>query len=304
MKRIYVLLLVAIAAGAVSITGCKKNQDKPAEISAAVISSEGLANDQSFVKLNDAISRFDPKYLQLVYKDKRTEAEISKASLELLQELGTNPENVVTQQKLANFYHFKTVEELKTYSSGITESLKVLDKKYDLRNSVSNGNAGKLFFKARGQLAKAKIDNYPNNARQTNGLWTEFVDQYFSEFDYNTYVYDESMSANLDGGGSDPCNGEKCCLEKMNCLSNAKITFWENVAKYGGAAGGALMTSFGLIGAKIGSLFGPETAIAGGIISGVYGGLLGGAGGSAIAYAIYVNQKDICNQNYSLCLSK
>lgn len=289
MKRMYVLLLVAIAAGAVSITGCKKNQDKPAETGAAVVSSEGLANDQSFVKLNDAISRFDPKYLQLVYKDKRTEAEISKASMELLQELGTNPENVVTQQKLANFYHFKTVEELKKYSAGITESLKVLDKKYDLRNSVSNGNAGKLFFKARGQLAKAKIDNYPNNARQTNGLWTEFVDQYFSEFDYNTYVYDESMEEALDGGGNDICS-----LDRDICKTTAKNKYLENLVKYG--AGGAV--SGGGIGAGAGSIF-PGIGTSAGV---VVGSIFGGLGGLLYATATYSNDVEICRLTYLKCL--
>lgn len=289
MKRMYVLLLVAVAAGTIAITGCKKNQDKPAESSAAVMSSEGMATDQSFMKLSDAISRFDPKYLQLVYKDKRTEAEISKAAMELLQELGTNPENLATQQKLANFYHFKTVEELKTYSASISESLKVLDKKYDFKKSVSTGNAGKLFFKARAQLAKAKIDNYPNNARQTNGLWTEFVDQYFSEFDYNTYVYDESMEEALEGGG-----GEICAIDRDICKANARNKYVDNLVKYG--AGGA--ASAGTIGAAGGSFLPGIGTLAGGVIFGVFGGI----GGSLAATIIYSNDVEICKLNYLKCL--
>jgi len=69
-------LLIMLAACIISITGCRKNQDSVKEQGAAVLTAEGLSKDAPFIKLNDAISRFDPKYLVMVYKDTRTVKEI------------------------------------------------------------------------------------------------------------------------------------------------------------------------------------------------------------------------------------
>lgn len=297
------MVLVVFATCIMGILGCRKNQDLAKEPGGITISAEEIAKNESFIGLNDAISRFDPQYLVRVYKDKRSIKEIVDRSNDLLLQLQTNPESPVFQQQIADFYHFRSVAELKNYSASITENLKVLDKQLNFKKTLFAEGGGQLYFKARGLYAKNKLDAYPNNARQTTGLWTEFVDTYFSSFDYNTYVYDESLEAALEGGGGDECNGESCCYERTNCFSQAKIQFWHDVGTYGGSGIGALGSAALVGGSRIGSFFSPLGGIVGGIIGGVWGGTVGGVAGSTIAYNIYNANLDICKTKYQMCIS-
>lgn len=297
------MVLVVFAACIMGFLGCRKNQDLAKEPGGITLSAEEIAKNESFIGLNDAISRFDPQYLVRVYKDKRSIKEIVDRSNDLLLQLQTNPESPVFQQQIADFYHFRSVSELKNYSASITENLKVLDKELNFKKTLFVEGGSQLYFKARGLYAKNKLDAYPNNARQTTGLWTEFVDAYFSSFDYNTYVYDESLEAALEGGGGDECNGESCCYERTNCFSQAKIEFWRNVAFYGGSAATSLGSVTAYVGTKIGSLFSPIGAIVGGIAGGLWGGSVGGIAGSTIAYNIYNASLDICKTKYQLCIN-
>jgi hypothetical protein len=298
MKKVYFSLLVILAACIIGITGCRKNQEST-KGSGAVLTAESLSKDEAFMKLNNAISRFDPKYLVLVYKDPRTTDEIVKASNDLLIQLKTDPESILYQKQLADFYHFSSVTQLKEYSAAITESLKKLDAKYDLQKTLFTGDEGsRLFNKARGLYAKDRLADNPGDARKkTTGLWSDFVDIYASDFGYNSSVYDQSLEPGGDdgGGGGEGCN-ESCCWERETCKKNARSKYFTNLWLY--TIGGA--TSGGAAGAGSGSIVPFWGNIAGGI-----GGIIwGGSMGAITALNIYQNDQEACNSTYRACIQK
>jgi hypothetical protein len=59
---------------------------------------ENPVTSQLFDDLNEALSRFDPLYLQVMYKDKRTKEAIHEESKGLLQQLNTEPDNLNVQK--------------------------------------------------------------------------------------------------------------------------------------------------------------------------------------------------------------
>jgi hypothetical protein len=277
------------AAGVLGVVSCKKNQDIPAQPAAIPVSPEDLSRDQSVVQLNDAMKRLDPQYLKLVFKDARTVQEITQQSAELFKEFSTDPDNAAAQQKLVDFYHFSSPAQMKQYSAAITESLKVLDQKYGLLKTMQSEKAGSLFFKARGALAKSRLGQDQGQRKQTTSIWLEFVEQYMSEFDYNTYVYDESLEASIEGGG-----GDICSFDLNICKATARNNFVANIAKYagGGAVGGAT------VGGAFGTVV-PALGTAAGIgIGFVWGGLAG----TLLAINTYSNDLEICRLQYLKCL--
>lgn len=286
------MVLVVFAVCIMGFLGCRKNQDLVKEPGGITLSAEEIAKNESFIGLNDAISRFDPQYLVRVYKDKRSIKEIVDRSNDLLLQLQTHPESPVFQQQIADFYHFRSVAELKNYSASITDNLKALNKQFDFKKTLFAEGGGQLYFKARGLYAKNKLDAYPNNARKTTGLWTEFVDAYFSSFDYNTYVYDESLEAAGEGGGG--CNGEICCDQLKMCKLQARSNLIDYLVKYsgGGFVGGLAF------GGTAGSLI-PGVGTAAGSI---FGSLFGGISGSLLAFAKYNIDLDMCQVKYQLCI--
>lgn len=287
-------MLVILAACIISITGCRKNQDSVKDQGSAVLTAEGLSKDAPFIKLNDAISRFDPTYLVMVYKDTRTIKEIIEKSNDLLVQLKTDPESAPFQKQLADFYHFSSVAQLKEYSIAVSENLKKLDEKYDLKKTLFVGNGSKIFYEARRMYAKYKLDNPPGVRTKTDGLWSDFVDTYFSEFDYNTYLYNEEFGQSGDGGGGDGCNGEVCCDQKEVCRLEARDNFWSNLASYGGGGAASGLVTFGALGSGI--------PVVGTFVGGVAGFIFGGLGGTAVAYEKYHTQLNICQAKYQLCI--
>jgi hypothetical protein len=294
MKRVYLSLLVILSVSLITFMSCRKNQDGAKETVSAIVTPEGLAKDGAFMKLNDAINRFDPKYLQLVYKETKTTDQLIKEGNDLLIQLQTNPDNPGFQKQLADFYHFSSVVQLKEFSAAITENLKKLNEKYDFQKTLFVAGGGKPYAIARSLYAKNKIDNYPAGAKKTDGLWSDFVDTYFSEFGYYSDMYDESFQEAGEGGGGG-CN-ESCCWERETCKSNARSKYYSNLWGYslGGIASG------GTVGAAGGSLVpGIGTAIGG------FGlGIIGGIAGAISAGNIYQSDLTACATTYKACLEK
>jgi hypothetical protein len=299
MKKIGMSLAVAVMAALV-IFSCTKQARE--ESGGFLITPENIAKDASFQALNSAMNRFDPQYLRLVYKESKTIEQLTRQSNDLLLQLNTNPDNPGFQQQLATFYHFRDIGQLKDYSARISSALKELDKKYDFSRSLFPGNKAQVFYQARRLVAKAALEtNTPQ--RRVNGLWSEFVDAYFSEFGYFNYVYDEGLEAAGDGGGGDECNGESCCYEKQICYAQAKSDFWKNLAYYGGGGAGSLAAAGGLGGLRIGAFFGPQGGGIGAIVGTALGALSGGVSGATIAYNIYAGSKEVCNIKYNQCIA-
>lgn len=305
MKRIYVSILAFTALLIFAGVGCKKNQDITSNEGVVSFSAEGLSKDATFIELNDAMNRFDPKYLQLVFHDGRSTEELIKKSESLIQQLSLYPDQPAFQKAMADFYHFSSVDQLKLYSGKIRENLNRLYQRPEWKQKLFSEKGGLFFFQARTQYAKHKMESSQNGdvRRQTNSLWNEMVDTYLSDFGYISVVYDEGLMPTDDLGGGDPCHGEKCCLEQSICLSNAKKEFWNNFAIYGGSAATSLGTSGAVMGFKAGTFLGPEFGFIGGLAGALWGGAVGGASGAIIAYNIYSASKDICKSKYNQCIN-
>lgn len=298
MKKIYFSLLVIIVACIIGITGCRKNQEAIPDTGAVSLTVEGLAKDESFIRLNNAISRFDPQYLVLVYKDKRTIKEITERSNDLLIQLSTYPESILFQKQLADFYHFASVDQLKQYSATITENLKKLDAKYDFQKTLFSGNGGQLYYKARGLYAKDQVYAIQNADKgvRTNGLWLDLVESELSSFEnYNNTVYDESLEDGGESGGGNGCT-ESCCFERETCKKNARSKYLTNLWLY--TSGGA--AAAGAAGGTLGS----AVPFWGNIAGMIGGGIWGGAMGAMTAMQIYQNDQEACNTTYKACIQK
>jgi len=297
MKKVYFSLLIILATCIIGITSCRKNQEAGKDPGVAALSIEELSKDAPFIKLNDAISRFDPKYLVMVYNDTRPVKEIIEKSNDLLVQLKTDPENALFQKQLTDFYHFSSVAQLKEYSLAVTESLKKLDEKYNFKKTLFVGDGGRIFYEARRMYAKAKMDAYsPDVKRKTDGLWTGFVDAYASDFGYYTAVYSEGLEpgSEMEGGGGD-CT-ESCCWERETCKKNAKSKYYSNLWLYttGGAASGG----------GAGGLSGSFVPFWGNVVGAIGGGIWGGALGAITANQIYQNDQEACNSTYKACIQK
>jgi hypothetical protein len=307
MKKIYFSLLVIIAACVIAITGCRKNQEASKDTGAVTLTAEGLSKDESFISLNNAISRFDPQYLVLVYKDKRTIKEITELSNELLKQLNTSPESILYQKQLADFYHFASVDQLKQYSATITESLKKIDAKYNFQKTLFTGNGGQLYYKARVLFAKDKLETLRNADKEvrTNSIWFDLGGSELSSSGYYNAITYESLEDDTDGGGGDPCNGEPCCYRRLTCLEMARKEFLNNLAIYGGGGIAAGTTAGVAGGGSIGTVLGgPTGGIFGMLLGGAWGFTVGGSAGTIIAYNIYSASKNICQITYDECIKK
>ena len=303
MKRVYFLLLVVLALGITTLISCQKNQEQAKESTAVNINADELAKDESFIKLNDAINRFDPKYLTLVFNEPKTTDALLARSKELMLQLNTYPENIAFQKDLADFYHFSSVDQLKQYSAAITASLKALDTKYNFKRTLFVNGGGQTFYDARKLYAKNKLAAYPTVAKMStnngtvvkNGIWLDFVETYMSSFGYLNYVAeDESFQEQRDGGGGYSCNGEPCCDQLQVCRGEAKNAFFADLVSYGA---GGFASGLGT-GAAAGSIFpGIGTAVGAGFLS-----IFGGISGTAIAMARYSTALDICKSKYQLCV--
>lgn len=304
MKRVYLLLVVVFVLGITTLISCRKNQEPVKELTAVSINADDLSKDESFIKLNDAINRFDPKYLTLVFNEPKTTDALLARSKELMLQLNTYPENVVFQKELADFYHFSSVDQLKQYSAAITESLKALDTKYNFKRTLFANGGGQMFYDARKLYAKNKLAAYPTVAKMStnngtvvkNGIWLDFVEMYMSSFGYYEYLSsdDESLLAQREGGGGNGCDGDVCCDQLQVCKGDAKNMFFADLVTYGaGGFVGGLGT-----GAAAGSIFpGIGTAVGAGFFS-----FFGGVSGTAIALARYYTSLDICKSKYQLCV--
>lgn len=295
MKRIYVSILAFAVLITIVCIGCKKNQDSTKDQGFVTFSAEGLSKDASFIELNDAMNRFDPKYLQLVFHDGRSMEDLIKKSESLIQQLSMYPDQPAFQKEMADFYHFSSVEQLKLYSGKISENLQRLYQRPELKQRLFSDKGGILFFQARTLYAKHKIESTQNGdvKKQANSLWNEMVDTYLSDFGYLSYVYDEGLLDPSDNGGG--CN-ESCCWEYESCKSTASSKYTSNLLLYG--LGGA--AAYGTSGATIGSAV-PFW----GNVAGAIGGIIwGGATGILAANNIYYNDLKACKNTYNACLAK
>lgn len=292
-NNIFLYLPIIAIVSVLTFIGCKKTQENPTNNNKTEIVAEDLAKDEIFIKLNDAVNRFDIKYLQLVYKDVRNNSELIAGVNDVMIALKTNSEDITNQKRMADFYHFKSIDELKEYSSLISKSLIALDQKYDFKKTLFNNDGGKLYYEARKIYAKNKNQQNSNTpiVKKVSGIWLDFVEKYLSEFDYLNYVSDESLEEMGDGGG-----GLDKCSDQLNvCKTEARYRFWTNVALYGGTGLAA--------GARGGFAAGTAWPGIGNILGTIGGGAIGAGTGVIISNLLYLADIDICKAKYQQCLN-
>jgi hypothetical protein len=261
-----------------------------------------------FDELNETIARFDPLYLQIVYKDKRTKAEINEEAARLMIAINQNPTSLVTQKELIELYHFKSFADLQKASNIISTNSGELKKTFLGKDTVLSKAKMNQLNEARNTFLKNKITTLEKaSQRVSTGLWQDNADWILAQFHYYSQIanleMDLEMDLDMDGGGgagAGPGCTESCCFEYQNCLIEAKSQYIKNYVFYFGGgmlAGGTAGFAIGTYVPGIGNLIGAT----GGAF---YGGYLAGTTGYIVAVILYMNDQKVCALNYKACILK
>ena len=253
-----------------------------------------------FDELNETIARFDPLYLQVVYKDKRSKAEINEEASRLLIAINQNPTSLVIQKELIELYHFSSFSELQKASNVISNNSGELKKSFLGKDTVLSKVKMNQLNAARNTFLKNKISSLQKTSqRSSSGLWQDNADWILNEFHYYSQIANLEMGLDIDGGGgagAGPGCNESCCYEYQSCKLTANNNFLVNIFNFGAAGGG----SFYLTGAIVGSV----VPVFGTVIGLASGTIIGGINGIIVANQYHNNELQICYFNYKACLEK
>jgi len=263
-----------------------------------------------FDELNETIARFDPLYLQVVYKDKRSKIEINEAAARLLIAINQNPTSLVIQKELTELYHFKSFADLQKASNIISNNSGELKRSFLGKDSVLSKAKMNQLNEARNTFLKHKITTLEKaSQRISTGLWQDNADWILNEFHYYSQIANLEMGLDMDlegGGGAGPGCNESCCFEYQGCMTNANSNLMQHLWTYagGGFAGGvAVGFTVGTVIPGVGNLIGAGYgALYGAFLGSAYGGMLAGTTGYIIAATIYMNDQKVCALNYKACI--
>lgn len=255
---------------------------------------ENPVTSQLFDDLNEALSRFDPLYLQVMYKDKRTKEALHEVGKSLLQQLNIEPENLSIQKKLTDLYHFTSYKELQNYSNSIRTNTNSI--KTNIFKSAHNLTTAeeKMIIAARNSFLKNKVIQLKAASEKTSsGLWTDNADWILNQYHYYSLISNQEMNLDSDGSGGGECE-ESCCFDLKTCSITARNNHLINLFKFSFAGG----TALSLPGAVVGSLV-PGLGTAIGYLGSTF---IGGLGGVIVATEFYNNELIVCIYNYKACL--
>ena len=255
-----------------------------------------------FDELNETIARFDPLYLQVVYKDKRSKETINEEAARLLIAINENPNSLVIQKELTDLYHFKNFADLQKASNIISTNSGELKKTFLGKDTVVSKAKMNQLNEARNIFIKNKISSLEKaSQKSSSGLWTDNADWILAQFHYYSQIANLEMDLDMDGGGgagAGPGCTESCCFEYQICMTNANSTYTSNFLLYvssgivgGATAGFAAGTVFPGVGNLIGAGYGAA-----------YGGFLSGTTAYLVAVTIYMNDQKVCALNYKACI--
>jgi hypothetical protein len=189
-----------------------------------------------FDELNETIARFDPLYLQIVYKDKRTKAEINDEAARLLIAINQNPTSLVIQKELTELYRFKSFADLQKASNIISTNSGELKKTFLGKDTVLSKAKMNQLNEARKTFIKNKITTLQKaSQRSSSGLWQDNADWILNEFHYYSQIANLEMGLDgMDdlggaGAGAGPGCTESCCLEYVSCQQKAKQTYYMSI---------------------------------------------------------------------------
>jgi hypothetical protein len=291
MKKLIIATSMLFVIGITLFESCTKSADTPIVSTVSVPSATMLAGDPAFIGLFDALNRFDPHYLQLVYKDMRTSEEIINTSKLLFEKLKSNPNSLETQQQMADFYKFKSIAALKYYSDQIMLNSSIIKQKYFSMDTNYTITQAQSFMKARSLYAKNKMDSVKNNTNKikSNSMYDDYVlnpeapaFQFFAAMDLE----------DIDAGGGG-CT-DACCLEYVSCNQRAAKNFLGNSVNIGAT----LATGAGVTGAGIASLVPVVGTVAGASV----GVSIGSYFGIVIARQMYSSDLYTCTLDYKACV--
>ena len=271
---------------------CTKSNDSPNIVANNKDIANEMATTESFVSLNEAITKFDPFYLQVMYKDTRTIDEIQKQGSSLITEINKNPNNLATQKALAEFYHFKSFSELQRASELISSSAEKFRSKYSSLNQLQKVDQNKIISDARKLFINNKMELLEKaSQKRATGMWNDMVDGILRDWEYWRIVQNEELE-NEDGGSAE-CN-DACCYEYKACLTKAASSYRINFLGLGTALAGA--------GGSIGAVLGSPVPVLGNITIGTLGGIIGGVTGFISAVNIYLLDQQACVYTYKACI--
>ena len=274
------------------LVSCTKSNDSPNIVANNKDIANEMATTESFVSLNEAITKFDPFYLQVTYKDTRTIDEIQKQGSSLITEINKNPNNLATQKALAEFYHFNSFSELQRASELISSSAEKFRSKYSSLNQLQKVDQNKIISDARKLFIKNKMELLEKaGQKRATGMWNDFVDGILRDWEYWRLVQNEELG-NEDGGSAE-CT-DACCYEYKACLTKAASSYRINFLGLGTALAGA--------GGSIGAVLGSPVPILGNITVGTLGGIIGGVTGFITAVNIYLLEQQACVYTYKACV--
>ena len=276
------------------LVACTKSNDTPNIVANNKDIANEMAVTESFVSLNDAITKFDPFYLQVTYKDRRSLEEIQKQSTRLITEINKNPNNLAAQKELADFYHFKSFSELQKASELISSSAEKFRSKYSNLNKLQKLDQNKIISDARKLFINNKMELLEKaSQKRATGMWNDMVDGILRDWEYWRIVQNEELG-NEDGGGSAECT-DACCYEYKACLTKAASAYRLNFLGLTAAIGG---TGVGL-GGFAGTSVLPVLGTAAGMIG---GGIIGGVTGFIQSVNIYLLDQQACVYSYKACI--
>jgi len=253
-----------------------------------------------FDELNETIARFDPLYLQIVYKDKRTKAMINEEAAGLLIAINQNPTSLVTQKELTELYHFSNFADLQKASNIISTNSSELKKTFLGKDTVLSKAKMNQLNEARNTFLKNKITTLEKaSQRISTGLWTDNADWILAQFHYYSQIANLEMDLDMDGGGgagAGPGCTESCCLEYQGCIVNAVTNYRQHIVLWIGGVG------FG--GASAGFGAGTVIPVVGNFWGAIYGGWLAGTAGYVLTIDTYLNDQQVCALNYKACIQR
>ena len=187
-----------------------------------------------FDELNETIARFDPLYLQIVYKDKRTKAELNEEATRLLIAINQNPTSLVIQKELTELYHFNNFADLQKASNIISKNSGELKKTFLGKDTVLSKAKMNQLNEARNTFLKNKISSLQKaSQKSSSGLWQYNADWILNEFHYYSQIANLEMGLDeiedLGGAGAGPGCNESCCLEYVSCQQKAKQTYYMSI---------------------------------------------------------------------------